>query len=116
MYQQQYYVYITTNQRFTVFYTGVTSDLQKRIWQHKNKVIKSFTSKYNADKLVYYELFDSPENAISAEKKIKGWTRAKKVKIIVSKNSQLKDLSLEWGSLDLGRDSSPSLDYKRGSE
>jgi len=70
--QKTYCVYIATNLRNTVFYTGVTSNLIGRIWQHKNKAIKGFTEKYNICKLVYYENFNTPNDAISAEKKIKG--------------------------------------------
>jgi putative endonuclease len=91
--QKTYCVYIATNLRNTVFYTGVTSNLIGRIWQHKNKAIKGFTEKYNICKLVYYENFNTPSDAISAEKKIKGWTRKKKIDLIKSKNPELKDLS-----------------------
>ena len=91
--QKQYYVYIATNKLNTVLYTGVTSNLQKRIYQHKNKLIPGFTSKYNVNKLVYYDSFSSPQEAISAEKKIKGWTRIKKINLIKQFNSEFKDLS-----------------------
>ena len=65
---KNYYVYILTNQYNTVFYTGVTSNLIKRTWEHKNKVIKGFAEKYNATKLVYYENTNNIESAISREK------------------------------------------------
>ena len=91
--QKTYCVYIATNLRNTVFYTGVTSNLIGRIWQHKNKATKGFTEKYNICKLVYYENSNTPNDAISAEKKIKGWTRKKKIDLIKSKNPELKDLS-----------------------
>jgi putative endonuclease len=91
--QKIYYVYIATNSRNTVLYTGMTSNLIGRIWQHKNKVIKGFTEKYNICKLVYYEVFDNPMDAISAEKKIKGWVRKKKIDLIKSKNPEFKDLA-----------------------
>ena len=89
---KNYYVYITTNKRNTVLYTGITNNLEKRIFEHKNKLIKGFTSKYNVAKLVYYEIFNSPKEAIVAEKKIKGWTRQKKIDLIRSMNKKFEDL------------------------
>jgi len=89
---KQYYVYIITNQRNTVLYTGVTSDLYKRMYEHKEKLVKGFTQKYNINKLVYYEVFSHPEEAIGAEKKIKGWTRNKKIDLIKSINPEFRDL------------------------
>jgi len=83
-----------TNKRNNVLYTGVTGNLNKRIYEHKNKLIKGFTSKYNANKLVYYESFSNSEEAISAEKKIKAGSRKKKIELIKSINSQFNDLSL----------------------
>ena len=73
-----YYIYILTNNNNTVLYTGVTNDLVRRIHEHKNKLIKGFTEKYNVDKLVYYEVFDYIELAIRREKQIKGYSRVKK--------------------------------------
>lgn len=73
-------------------YTGVTNDLSKRIFQHKNKLIPGFTSKYNVNKLVYYEVFSSPEDAIYAEKKIKAGSRKKKIDLIKNKNPRFMDL------------------------
>lgn len=70
-----FYVYIASNIRDTVLYTGVTNNLRRRIQEHKQKEIKGFTKKYNVSKLVFYEVFNSPIDAITAEKKIKGWTR-----------------------------------------
>ena len=66
--RKQYYVYIMTNKINTVLYTGVTSDLKKRIWEHKEKVIDRFTKKYNINKLVFFEIYNDPENAILREK------------------------------------------------
>ena len=91
--QKQYYVYIVTNKSNTVLYTGVTSDLQKRIYEHKNKLIPGFTAKYNVNKLIYHDSFYSPQEAISAEKKIKGWVRIKKINLIKQFNPEFKDLS-----------------------
>ena len=70
--EKKYYVYIAANSRNTVLYTGVTNDINRRMFEHKNKLIKGFTEKYNVDKLVYCEGFNSPEEAIAAEKRIKG--------------------------------------------
>ncbi|EKD46931.1 MAG: hypothetical protein ACD_67C00013G0005, partial [uncultured bacterium] len=72
-------VYIATNKNNTVLYTGMTSNLVGRIFQHKNKEAKGFTEKYNVDKLVFYENFSTAMDAIAAEKRIKGWTRQKKI-------------------------------------
>ncbi len=87
-----YYVYIATNQRNTVLYTGVTRDIERRIYEHKNKIVKGFTSKYNVEKLVYCEEFFEPNDAIAAEKKIKGWVRKKKIALIEERNPEWKDL------------------------
>ncbi len=97
-----YYVYIVTNKGNNVFYTGVTSDLKKRMFEHKNKLTKGFTSKYNVNKLVWCEIFGRPEEAIAAEKKIKGWTREKKLALIKGVNPLFEDLMV------VGGDPSPS--------
>ena len=81
-----------TNRNNTVLYTGVTSDLKKRIWEHKQKLVPGFTKKYNIDKLVYYEVCDDAYVAISREKQIKGGSRDKKVKLIESSNKSWQDL------------------------
>lgn len=91
---KSYHIYIATNNRNTVFYTGVTNNLSRRIFGHKNKSLKGFTSQYNIIKLVYYETFNSPEEAIAAEKKIKGWIRKKKIELIKSVNPEFRDLSV----------------------
>ena len=90
-----YYVYIATNQRNTVFYTGITNDLQRRISEHKQKRTKGFTYRYNVEKIVYYEIFPAPTEAIMAEKKIKGWSREKKLKLIMEKNPDFNDLAVD---------------------
>ena len=92
---RNYYTYIATNKLNTVLYTGITNDLEKRMFEHKNKLISGFTSRYNVNKLVWYENFSSPEEAITAEKKIKGWTRAKKLNLIKSINQNFNDLLVE---------------------
>jgi putative endonuclease len=89
--EKQYFVYILTNKRHRVLYTGVTSDLEKRIYQHRNKLIAGFTSRYNVDKLVFYEVADNPYAAISREKQIKGGSRQKKIDLINGMNPQWLD-------------------------
>ncbi len=81
-----------TNKHNTVLYTGVTSDLKKRIYEHKKKMVPGFTEKYNIDKLVYYETFDNAYGAITREKKIKGSSRQKKINLIRSLNPNWDDL------------------------
>ena len=85
-----------TNISNTVLYTGITSDLIRRVYEHKNKLVAGFTKKYNLIKLVYFEEFTDVNDAIAAEKKIKGWLRIKKIKLIESKNPDWKDLSLSF--------------------
>ena len=88
-----YYVYILSNTTHSTFYIGVTSNLQKRIWEHKNKVIEGFTKKYNVNKLVYYEITNSIETAILREKQLKKWHRKWKLNLIKEFNPEMKDLS-----------------------
>ena len=89
-------IYIMTNYLETSLYIGATSNLQKRVWEHKNKVVKGFTEKYNVNKLVYYELTDSIETAINREKQLKRWHREWKINLIKEMNPEFKDLSLDW--------------------
>ena len=91
-----YAVYILTNYNETTFYIGVTGNLQKRIWEHKNKVVEDFTKKYNVDRLVYYELTEDVESAINREKQLKRWHRQWKINLIKEMNPDFKDLSLDW--------------------
>jgi len=88
-----YCVYILTNRRNTTFYVGVTNNLERRIYEHKNKLLKGFTSKYNINKLVWYEGSESVSAAITAEKTIKGWVRKKKIDLIKKTNPDFKDLT-----------------------
>jgi putative endonuclease len=90
-----YYVYVMTN-KFRTLYTGVTNNLERRVWEHKNKAIPGFTSKYNITKLVYYEDGTQIEEAIAREKQIKGWLRAKKIALIETMNPEWRDLSEDW--------------------
>ena len=84
-----------TSKRNTVLYTGITSDLPKRVYHHKNKLVEGFTKKYNIVKLVYYECFENVESAIRREKQIKAGSRKKKIELINSINPTWKDLSEE---------------------
>ena len=88
-----YYVYMLTNKNNNVLYTGVTYNLKRRLYEHKNKFVDGFTKKYNVDKLVYYEITNDVNSALAREKQIKGWTRAKKNALVESKNSQWCDLT-----------------------
>lgn len=87
-----YFVYILTNKYNKVLYTGVTNDLYRRSREHRSKLFPGFTQKYNLTKLVYCESSTNPIDAISAEKKIKGWLRSKKITLIGSKNPSWSDL------------------------
>jgi len=89
---KQYFAYILSNKNNTVLYTGVTNNLLVRVWQHKNKVYKGFTSKYNINKLVYYEIFEDAYEAISREKQIKNLLRIKKEALINKDNPDWEDL------------------------
>lgn len=91
---QSSYVYIMTNSCNTVFYIGVTSDLVKRIYEHKEKFVDGFTKKYEINKLVYYEVIDGIESAILREKQLKKWKREWKVRLIQKINPYFNDLYL----------------------
>lgn len=89
---KQYYVYILASKRNGTLYIGVTSDLVKRVWEHKNKAIKGFTEKYGVDLLVYFETSQNPTSAITREKQLKKWKRDWKIRLIEKTNPQWKDL------------------------
>jgi putative endonuclease len=89
---KQYYLYIMTNKYNTVLYTGVTNDLQRRVYEHKEKILEGFTKKYNITKLVYYEVFEDAYTAISREKQIKAGSRQKKIDLV-------NNINQEWGDL-----------------
>ncbi len=91
-----YYVYLITNWSNKVLYIGVTSNLEQRIHQHKNKLINGFTRKYNINKLVYFEQTNDINSAITREKEIKKWRREKKDDLVKSKNKTWDDLSEFW--------------------
>ena len=92
---RQYYTYIIANSKGTL-YTGMTNNIRKRVWQHKNKLADSFTRRHNITKLVWYYAFRSPMEAIRMEKRIKGWLRVKKIVLIKSVNPCWMDLSAGW--------------------
>ena len=90
---RQYYTYIITNKRNGTLYTGVTNNLTRRVYEHKNKLVEGFTSKYGLNCLVYYEEFGDVRLAIAREKQIKEWLRIKKIALIESKNPAWSDLA-----------------------
>jgi putative endonuclease len=92
---REYFVYIMSSARHTI-YTGVTNDLHRRVWQHKNKLVPGFASRYDSTMLVYYDVTEDVRSAIEREKHIKGWLRAKKTELIRSQNPEWRDLSLDW--------------------
>ena len=89
---KQYCVYILTNQRHTVLYTGVTSDLLRRIFEHREKRTPGFASRYNVDKLVYYQVTEDAAAAITREKQIKAGSRQKKIELVNRMNPEWRDL------------------------
>ncbi len=93
---KQYYVYILTNKSNRVLYTGVTNNLEKRVYQHRNNLTPGFASKYKCHKLVYFEVTENIEAAITREKQVKAGSRQKKIDLIASVNPGWLDLSLEW--------------------
>ncbi len=92
---RRYFVYIMTNRSRTL-YTGVTNDLKRRVFEHKQKQGSGFTAKYNVDRLVYYEDTGDPRAAIQREKQIKGWLRRRKIALIESANPSWEDMSEGW--------------------
>lgn len=93
-----YYVYIATNSLSTVLYVGVTNDLERRISEHKHKLVPGFTSRYNVNKLVYFEDANDVREAIAREKQLKGWRRSRKVELVETMNREWRDLSADWGT------------------
>ena len=93
----RYFVYIMTNRHHTVLYTGVTNDLVRRVFQHREKIVPSFTTRYNVDQLVFYEETSDVGAAIAREKQIKGGSRRKKIALIEGMNPQWRDLYDDLG-------------------
>ncbi|HAM99265.1 MAG TPA: hypothetical protein DCQ26_11720 [Marinilabiliales bacterium] len=89
---KNYYVYIATNKNNTVLYTGVTNNVKRRMYEHKEKLVKGFTSRYNVNKLVYFEHFTDINQAIHREKQLKKWKRDWKIELIENMNSEWNDL------------------------
>ena len=89
---KHYYVYILSNNANSVIYTGVTSDLKRRVFEHKEKLVDGFTKKYNIDKLVYFEMTIDIQSALEREKRIKGGSRSRKFELVVSMNPGWRDL------------------------
>ena len=90
--KKDFHVYILASKRNGTLYIGVTSDLIKRVWEHKNNFVEGFTRKYNVHKLVYFERYEDPENAIKREKRLKKYDRKWKLDLIEEKNPSWKDL------------------------
>ena len=88
-----FYVYLVTNRSRVVLYTGITNSLMRRVWQHQNGEIEGFTKTYSVNRLIYYERFNEPGDAIAREKEIKGWRRAKKNALVETMNPKWADLS-----------------------
>jgi putative endonuclease len=94
---RQFFVYIMSNgPESAVLYIGITGDLRRRAWEHKNKRTSGFTSRYNLTRLVYYEAFVYPDAAIAREKEVKAWRRSKKIALVESMNPQWEDLAKVW--------------------
>jgi putative endonuclease len=98
MEDKYYYIYILANKNGKVIYIGVTNDLIRRVWEHKEKLVDGFSKKYNVDRLIYYEVFEDAYEAISREKQLKAGPRKKKVKLINSINPNWVDLYAEIAS------------------
>jgi putative endonuclease len=95
--ERSYYIYLLTDWNNKVMYVGITNDLERRIYEHKNKVLNGFTEKYNIDKFVYFEHTPHVTAALEREKEIKKWRREKKNNLVQDQNPAWKDLSEEWG-------------------
>jgi putative endonuclease len=101
----RFYVYFLTNKNNSVMYVGVTSNLERRVYEHKTKQVAGFTEKYNVNRLVYFEETQDVLSAIAREKEIKKWRREKKNRLVVAVNPKWKDLSEGWLEISpCGRD------------
>ena len=95
MIKKQFYVYILASKQNGTLYLGVSSDIVKRVWQHKNDLAEGFTKKYGVKDLVYYEIHEDAENAIKREKQLKKWRRSWKLELIEEKNPEWRDLYVD---------------------
>ena len=95
--EQKYWTYIVASRTGTL-YVGMTNDIVRRMWEHKSGEFEGFASKYDCDRLVYWESFDDVRKAIDREKRLKGWRRAKKIALIESLNPRWQDLAEKWGA------------------
>ena len=93
---RMYYVYILASKKNGTLYTGVTNDIERRVYEHKHKLTPGFTSRYNVNRLMYYDEYNDIRDAIAREKQIKGWLRKKKIALIESMNPNWDDLSEGW--------------------
>ena len=98
---RSYWVYILASKPHGTLYIGVTNSLERRVWQHKTKVIEGFTKQYGVGRLVYFEEFRDVSNAIAREKEMKGWLRVKKIALLQKENPLWKDLAEEWVPVQL---------------
>ena len=94
----QYYVYILSNKKNGTLYIGVTNNLERRIFEHKHKLIEGFSKKYNLTKLMYFEIFQHIDEAIKREKRLKKWKREWKINLIEENNPDWKDLASDWST------------------
>ena len=92
MLERQYFVYIMTNKSKTAIYTGMTNDLYRRVYEHKQKLVEGYTNKHNINRLVYFEVGDNAESIIAREKQIKSWKRQKKIDLVNTLNPKWEDL------------------------
>jgi len=92
----QFYVYILSNKKNGTLYIGMTNDLERRLFEHKNKIIEGFTKRYGLDKLIYFEQFQFVNDAIKREKQLKNWNRQWKIDIVEKDNKEWEDLSSDW--------------------
>ncbi len=111
--EYRFYVYIAASLSGTL-YVGMTNDLRRRMWQHKNKWFEGFTAEHGVDRLVYWESFQDVHRAIARETQLKNWVRRKKVALIESMNPEWKDLSREWYE-EAGSSMKPEMQSPKGS-
>jgi len=97
----RYFVYILASKKNGVLYIGVTNDIERRIKEHKNKIVKGFTSRYNVDQLVYLEKYNEINEAIKREKRLKKWNRQWKIDLIEKDNPEWNDISSDWNYIKL---------------